>query len=69
LDRLIREAAEARLQEAVLAAAGEELLDRARDLSQAVQQPVAHLAEGRRPDAYPKPAQSRRAESPAELRV
>jgi hypothetical protein len=43
LDRLIREAEEARLQEAVLLATGEELLGRARTLSQAVEERVTQL--------------------------
>ena len=43
LDRLIRETEEARLQEAVLEATGEELLDRARTLSQALEERVTEL--------------------------
>ena len=45
LDRLIREAEEARQQEAVLVADGEELLDRARSLAQTLQERVTDLTE------------------------
>jgi hypothetical protein len=50
LDRLIREAEEARLQEALLVADGEELLDRARIISEAAEQRVAELTERRTAD-------------------
>jgi hypothetical protein len=51
LDRLIREAAEARLQEAVLVADGEELLDSARSLSEAVEERVMELTAAPREEA------------------
>jgi hypothetical protein len=47
LDKLIHDAEDARLQEAVFVADGEELLDRARSLSEAVEQRVAELTERR----------------------
>jgi hypothetical protein len=50
LDRLIREAEEARLQKAVLVADGEELLGRARTISEAVERRVAELTERRTAD-------------------
>jgi hypothetical protein len=50
LDKLIHDAEEARLQEAVLVADGEELLDRARSISEAVEQRVAELTERRTAD-------------------
>jgi hypothetical protein len=40
LEKLIREVAEARLEEAVLEADGKDLLDRAKEVSQTVQQQV-----------------------------
>jgi hypothetical protein len=56
LDRLIREAEEARLQEAVLEATGEELLDRVRTLSQAVVDRVTELtvAPGQEAERLPR---------------
>ena len=45
LDRLIREAEKARQQVAVLVADGEELLDRARNLAQTLQERVTDLTE------------------------
>jgi hypothetical protein len=46
LESLIREVEEARLEEAVLAAAAEDLLDRARDVSHAVEQQVKQVTAG-----------------------
>jgi hypothetical protein len=56
LDRLIREAEDARLEEAVLETTGGDLLDRARTISHAVEERLLELtaAPGERgPDAYP----------------
>jgi hypothetical protein len=53
IDRLLLEAEEARLIQAVVVAAGEELLDRARALAKAIEEEVCHLVEWR--DGYPRP--------------
>jgi hypothetical protein len=45
VENLIREAAEVRLLEAVLEATGEDILDRAKELSQTVEQQVRQVAE------------------------
>ncbi len=44
IDRLIREVEEARLEEAVLAATGEDLLDRAQQVAEAVEEKVRQLS-------------------------
>jgi hypothetical protein len=55
IDRLLREAEEARLKEAVIVATGEELLDRARAVSRAIAEQVCQVAgsEVQRPATYP----------------
>jgi hypothetical protein len=45
IDRLIREVEEARLEEAVFAATREDLLERAHELSEAVERKVRQVAE------------------------
>jgi hypothetical protein len=51
LDKLIQDAEEARLQEAVLVADMEELLDRARSMSEAVEERVMELTAAPREEA------------------
>ena len=54
LEKLFREAEEARLREALLEATGEELLDRARAVAQTVEERVRRVAapEGREAEAF-----------------
>jgi predicted RNA-binding Zn ribbon-like protein len=69
LEMLFHEAEEARLQETLLEATGEDILDKARHLAEAIEERVRQATAEKEPDADPRPSPNQAgAERPARQR-